>query len=298
MIMFFFLREVLHPLYLQPPSRNDWKRISGDYSNLWNLPHCCGSLDGKHIMMQAPPNSGSINRNYKGLFSIVLLGLCDAKYKFTIVDIGADGSESDGGVLQRSSLGLALHNDVLNLPYPDKLPNSNINFPYFFAGDQAFPLKHSLMRPYPGEHLSLSEEIFNYRLSRARRVIENSFGILVSRWRIFKKPIVASKKTVISITRACVCLHNYIMNSPDSSTYCPPSFVDREARDGTVIDGLWRKEIGKECALRRHGRFAANNYKKNVSQLRDTLADYLQGPGAVEWQVDWVRRGGKPGFVG
>lgn len=67
---------------------DDWKRIADDFDNLWQLPHVVGAIDGKHVQIEAPSLSGSLYHNYKGFFSIVLLAICDAKYQFTLIDIG------------------------------------------------------------------------------------------------------------------------------------------------------------------------------------------------------------------
>ncbi len=66
-------------------------------------------------------------------------------------------------------------------PQADPLPNDDINIPYFMAGDNAFALKNWMMTPYGHTHQVTPERIFSYRLSRARRIVECAFGILVSR---------------------------------------------------------------------------------------------------------------------
>ena len=135
--------------------------------------------------------------NYKGTFSIILLAVCEAQYCFTLLDIGDIGRQSDGGVLA--------------LPCPKPLPGQSSSVPYYFVGDSAFPLKTYMLRPFPGRFLPEDKQIFNYRLSRARRVIENTFG----------RSIVANPDKVTKITQAACCLHNYLriseINNPPST---------------------------------------------------------------------------------
>jgi hypothetical protein len=39
------------------PTRATWSQIVNDFWDLWNFPNCIGAIDGKHVMVQAPPNS-------------------------------------------------------------------------------------------------------------------------------------------------------------------------------------------------------------------------------------------------
>ena len=168
--------------YLQcPQSENEWKQIASEFERKWNFPHCIAAIDGKHIVMQAPFRSGSYFINYKKTFSIVFMGGCNANYEFILVDIGDTGRNSDGGVLANSDIGWALETNSLNIPGSEEIPHTGMAFPYVLVADEAFPLKTNIMKPYPQEILQIKERIFNYRLSRARRIIENSFGILAAR---------------------------------------------------------------------------------------------------------------------
>jgi hypothetical protein len=99
---------------------NMWMEIEKNFCNKWNFPNLIGAVDGKHVVIKAPPHSGSNYFCYKKTFSTVLLALVDADYRFIAIDVGA--------------------------------------------------------RHYSGDQASVDEEkkVFNYRLSRARSVVENA----------------------------------------------------------------------------------------------------------------------------
>jgi len=91
---------------------DDWKKIEHDFEIKWNFPHCIGSLDGKHVVIQSPVHSDSEYYNYKGTFSIVLMVLCDANYCVIYSNVGCQGRISDGGIFQHTSLFNKLENGV------------------------------------------------------------------------------------------------------------------------------------------------------------------------------------------
>ena len=168
------------------------KDIAQEYGDLWQFPHVVEATDGKHVVIEAPVRSNTLYHNYKGTFIIVLLAICDAKYNFMLVGIGQYDSNNNSGVLAQSKISSAFENNTLNLPESEVLPGTSLDITYFLEGDEFFPLKPWLLRPYPGRLLELLEMIYNYRHSRARRVIENAFGIPRALWRIFSHPIKAS----------------------------------------------------------------------------------------------------------
>ena len=273
-----------------PQTEEEWLAISNDYEELWNFPHCVGAIDGKHVVMQAPRNEGSAFYNYKGTHSVVLLAICDAHYRFLMVDMGDAGRHSDGGVLSNSRFGSALDKNSLSLPHCRPLPGlSSPSVPYVIVGDEAFPLKQNMMRPYPGRNLPQSQSVYNYRLSRARRVIENSFGILAARWRIFHRPMIATIDHVVSYTKAAIALHNYLQTT-ESSVYCPTGFSDIEDSNGDVTEGSWREEPAAQ-GLEPVSRVGSNRYSLTAAAIRDTFKDYFSSPaGKVSWQYRHVNR--------
>jgi len=109
----------------------------------------------------------------------------DANCNFIYCDVGANGRISDGGVFAACSLNKALEKNKLMLPHLRATVNTASTSPYHFVADDALPLRDIIMKPYSGRNLTSEQNIFNYRLSRARRVVENAFGILANRFRIF-----------------------------------------------------------------------------------------------------------------
>ena len=89
--------------YVSAPSTQDkWLEIAQEFNRLWNFSNCLGAINGKPVTIQTPSNSGSLYVNYKKTFSIVLLAVCNAKYDFTLVDIGESGRSSDSGIYNGS----------------------------------------------------------------------------------------------------------------------------------------------------------------------------------------------------
>ena len=143
---------------------------------------------------------------------MVLLAICDSRYCFSFVDVGEYGSNNDSGVLKNSRMGKMSEREEMNLPEFETIEGDKLQMPYFLVEDEIFPLKNWLMRPYSGKSLvNEKRKIFNYRLSRTRRIIENTFGIIVARWRIFQTTINTEPERVEKIVFACVALHNYLM---------------------------------------------------------------------------------------
>ncbi|XP_050707453.1 uncharacterized protein LOC126992692 [Eriocheir sinensis] len=79
--------QVLQPQYLHlPRNQSEWQHVASQYYARWNFPMCIGALDGKRVLISKPPRSGSEYYDYKGHFSLIMMALVDASYKFMYVD--------------------------------------------------------------------------------------------------------------------------------------------------------------------------------------------------------------------
>lgn len=239
-----------------------WLEIAKGFNENANYPNCVGAIDGKHIRVIKPSDSGSLYYNYKNYFSIVLLAVCDAYYKFTYIDVGAYGKCSDSSIYKESILYQKLVNKDIQIPEKRPISNNGVPMPYVIVGDEAFGLCENLMRPYGGRSLTAEKRIFNYRLSRARRYIECTFGILANKWRIFHRPLDVRQELAIAIVQACCVLHNYVRERDgyrfQDTLYVPPEL---EITGGPT-----------------------NRGSRSSASYRDLFADYFINANPLEWQ--------------
>lgn len=128
----------------------------------------------------------------------------DANYNFIYANCGVKGKSSDCGVFQETAFYKSLADNQLNWPSPDPIRQDGPNMPYVLVADSGFALTENMMKSYPGNHdVGTTRRIFNYRLSRARRIVENVFGILDVVFRIFRTPTTLQPYNA-EVVMACV----------------------------------------------------------------------------------------------
>lgn len=175
------------------------------------FPNYLGAIDGKHVRMRKPKMNGSLFYNYKNYFSVVLLAIVDASYKFICIDVGAFGKESDSTIFERTPFYRKLEKNELSIPRSPPLPDiASLNMLFTFIGDEAFYFSADVMRPFSGKVLSDKKRICNYRLSRTRRNVKSAFGILSNKWQIFHKAVNVNLDLSILPIKTCCALHNFI----------------------------------------------------------------------------------------
>lgn len=171
-------------------------------------------------------------------------------------------------------MGCKFDEGKVKLPEPVSLEGCNFSpMPYFLLGDEISPLKHWLLRPFPGK--GATEDI------------------LTARWRIFSTPIKATVKNTEKYVLACLALHNYLRQT-NNAVYTPQGFVDCEISNGDIIPGAWRGEGQNDLqngAFVPIPRVRRSRYKTDCIQMKDDLKDFFcSDAGSVSWQKEYVRR--------
>lgn len=256
------------------PTKESLKENAKRFYDRWNYPNCVGAIDGKHVRIVCPPKTGSLHYNYKDFFSIVLLAIVDANYKFVTIDVGAYGREGDSGIFNRSSFGKQINDKQFDFPPPTVLPGTNITVPHVIVGDEAFTLQENLMRSYPRKNTQNDrrQAVYNYRHSRARRTTENTFGLMASYFRIFHSAIFAKTTTIDSIVVVSCILHNFMRKE---KILAPIESI--QDTDNIIC----QPSLLPVSATRSRNNLIAFN-------IREKFTDFFNGIGRVDWQDDYL----------
>ncbi|XP_074800475.1 transcription elongation factor A protein 1 isoform X1 [Natator depressus] len=173
------------------------------------FPNCGGAIDGTYIPILAPDHQGSKYTNQKGYFSMVLQALVDHKGRFTNISVGWPGKVHDARIFRNSGLFQQLQQGTF---FPDqKITDADVEMPIVILGDPAYPLLPWLMKPYTSS-LDSSQELFNYRLSKCRMVVECAFGRLKACWHSLLTRLDLSETNIPIVITACCALHNICEN--------------------------------------------------------------------------------------
>ena len=224
--------------------------------------------------VQRPIKCGGQYFNYKKSFSVNLMAVVDAHYRFLYVTVGAQGSANDAAVFGESQFSEAISkpSNPLSIPTARCLPDQVSITPMMFVADEAYPLRPYLMKPFSSRGMSASERIFNYRLSRARRVVENAFGILVNRFRILRGNMQLQPDSVCDVVLACCALHNFLRHKVG----------ERQPEHSQIfIESSATEYVG---SVSHETRSVGANYNAAAKVVRDTLSKYFVGEGQVPWQ--------------
>ena len=214
-------------------------------------------------------------------------------YQFLYVNVGCQGRLSDGAVFKATDLYEGITQKSLDIPKPRKLPKSGDAcwdedsyeaVPFAIVGDNAFQLSNHMLKPYKGRSLTDEQIILNYRLSRFRRCVENAFGILVARFRVFHSRInLWSTAKVNKVILAGVVLHNMLCEMSRHS-YIPTDFADQEDPiTGEINPGIWRSQVPESFGD--HSPVLPGcRGTRQAEKYRDVIRDFINGPGALPWQ--------------
>ena len=170
------------------------------------------------------------------------------------------------GCLPARKWHLHLPNNTMNIPPPRALPGRHIAVPHTLVGDEVFPLKCHIMKPHPTRGLTEEQRIFNYRLSRASRVSDKCFGILVNRFAVLGHEMRLCPEVATSVTQACIAVHNFLR------TECDVRYAHQVRRPGT---SCWQRDLEL---------LAGNRTAASARDVRDELCEYFNSNGAVDRQ--------------
>ena len=171
--------------YISFPTGPDLKRIVDSFERRWGFPQCAGAIDGSRIPISAPELNHTDYYSRKGWYSMVVQAVVIMNV-FHDVCVGWPGSVHDARIFINS----IIYKRITDYKILECVGRTILgrNIPPCIIGDSAYPIQPWLMKPFSGvSSLTPQQKHFNYRLSRARIVVENAFGRLKVRWRRLMK---------------------------------------------------------------------------------------------------------------
>lgn len=205
-----------------PDTENGWREIA------------VGCIDGKHIVMQNPANTGNMYLNCKGTFFIVLLAICDAKRCYTFAYAGFQGRISDGGAFPETTFYKEMERKTLNLPNPEPLAGQ-VEQPCVILGGA---LTENLMKPYTGVQLEVDSRMYKCSPCYRKHICSNVFSVSS-----------VPKTVIVKCRRHKTCRSRVLLRvftnfrrkrSGFRRIYHSSRTLECERQDGTLVPGAWR----------------------------------------------------------
>ncbi len=198
----------LRPLFLSIPKGEELLEIMNMYKEKWGFPCCAGAIDGTHVPIKAPIENHSDYVNRKSYHSVVMQAVVDSRYMFRDIVVGWPGSVHDARVLSNSKLyDLGTKCELFDSNTKQNILGCQIG--PVILGDPAYPLLNWLMKGYPeNPNTPYWQRHFNYRLSRARMTVENTFGRWKGRFRRFLKRVDMDVDALTYVVAASCIIHN------------------------------------------------------------------------------------------
>ena len=207
-----------------------------DMEELWQFPYAFGAIDGTHISIKCPFGGAEAKKeyyNFKIFYSIVVMSMVDAKCRFLWASAGFPGNTHDATIFKATAMYEHLSNNM-NVQMGQTVDDVNVQ-PQIL-GDSAFPHTTWLQKPFSNANLTEQQQYFNYRLSRARMIVECAYGQLKGRWRILERKCESDNFSTRSMALACIVLHNICIAKNDQlpaqlDLSIDPATLQRRPRD-------------------------------------------------------------------
>lgn len=192
-------------------TEDEWREIADGFMARTGFPTCLGPIDGKHIRIKKPKNSGSQFWNYKLFHSVILKACVDSNYEFIFAECGGSGRTHDSAALAATQFHEDLTANRLRLPPPELVGDFPEPLPYVFLGDEAYGLTPNFIQPFPQRVINRAREKFNKKQCGTRRYVECAFGMLRSKFGLLGTEIEGFDLDLINLMVLSMCiLHNIL----------------------------------------------------------------------------------------